>query len=389
MRWLWSALFVFSVLALAVAPGWLRHEPPYDDEVVLISPHWEGIKVEFGRAFEAYYRQRFNRTVRVTWLDIGGTGEISKYVTERSHQAHERHETGIGADIFFGGGMDILPSFAGAGIFQPMPLPDELAAQLPPSLNGQILRDPKNLFFASCLSSFGFVYNSDVLARAKLPEPKSWDDLGRPEYAGWISCGDPTLSGSLHQAFEIVLQSEGWERGFVTLARMLSNARAFNEGGTSIPRDVSLGQSAVGPCIDFYASAPIRRQGLTQLKLVVPSGAAVVSPDGIAVFAGAPHLQAAREFLLFTLSEAGQRLWYQPRGTPGGPVDYDLERLPVMPSIYDSGAPTNTVLNPFKNPTTFQFDSAKSGALDAAQQFDARGLDRRARRSDRRPHAAD
>jgi ABC-type Fe3+ transport system substrate-binding protein len=360
MRLLWPTLFLAAVLALAFGPALLRHEPHYDEELVLISPHWDGIRSEFGRAFSEFYFKKTQRRIRMTWLDIGGSSEINKYVTERFKQAKERGQEGIGADLFFGGGMDILPRLAAGNCFEALRLPPELEQAIPAAVSGQLLRDKENRFFAACLSSFGFVYNREVIARAKIPEPKTWEDLGRPEFHGWISSGDPSLSGSLHQAFEIVLQSEGWEKGFATLGRMLSNARAFNEGGPSVPRDVSIGQAAAGPCIDFYATAPIRRQGATHLKLVVPEGASVVTPDGIALMRGAPNKTAAREFILFTLGEPGQRLWYQARGTPGGPVDYDLERLPVMPSIYDSGVATNTVVNPFKTKSAFIYDSSKS-----------------------------
>jgi ABC-type Fe3+ transport system substrate-binding protein len=186
--------------------------------------------------------------------------------------------------------------------------------------------------------------------------------LGRPEFQSWVSCGDPGLSGSVHAAFETVLQGSGWERGYQNLARMASNTRAFNEGGSSVPRDVALGQAAVGPCIDFYASAPARRQGVTHVRLVVPKEQAAVTADCIAIFRHPPNAKAARAFMAFVLGETGQRLWYQKRGQPGGPKDYDLERLPVMPRIYEMGLETNTVMNPFKTKTAFTYDSKKAGA---------------------------
>ena len=360
MKKLWLALFLGAVLALAFGPSLLRREPPFDEELSIVSPHWQGIRVEFERAFSEHYFNTTGRRVRVVWLDFGSTGDIKNLILERVAQTKKRGETGIGIDLLFGGGADILPTLAASNAFERVPLPPELKKEIPPSVGGQILRDEKNPYHATCLSSFGFVFNTKVIDKAKLPTPETWEDLGRPEFQGWIACGDPSLSGSLHAAFEIVLQSQGWEKGYATLGRMMSNTRAFSEGGPSVPRDVSLGQSAAGPCIDFYATAPLRRQGATHLKLVVPKGAAVASPDGIAMLRGAPNKKAATAFVLFTLSEAGQKLWYQARGTPGGPVDYDLERLPIMPAMYESGVETHTVLNPFKA-VDFTLDGKKSG----------------------------
>ena len=365
MRILWPALFLCSLLALAFGPGLLTREPASDEELTVISPHWEGIRSEFGRAFSEHYFKQTGRRLRVVWLDYGGTSEVTKFVIERFRQVREKGGDGVGADIFFGGGMDNLPTLAKADCFEPVALPPEIDAKIPLEVSGQPLRDAQQRYYAACLSGFGFVYNADVIARAKLNAPEKWSDLGRPEFRGWISSGDPSISGSVHQAFEIVLQSEGWERGCATLSGMLSNARAFNEGGPSVPRDVSLGQAAAGACIDFYATAPIRRQAGAQLKFVIPSGASVVTPDGIAMMRGAPNRAAALEFVRFTLSESGQKLWYlarDPEGKNGAPKYYDLERLPVMPELYERGLPTNTVLNPFKNKADFIYDGKQASA---------------------------
>jgi iron(III) transport system substrate-binding protein len=233
---------------------------------------------------------------------------------------------------------------------------------IPPEVNGQPLRDAQNRYHAACLSGFGFVYNELVIERAKLPIPRTWNDLGKPELRGWVSSGDPAASGSLHQAFELVLQSAEWDTSYKTIGRLFSNVRAFNEGGTSIPRDVSLGQAAVGPCIDFYASAPIRRQGATHLHLVIPEGVAVATPDCIAILRNSPNPDAAKAFVDFVMSEPGQRLWYQTRGSPGGPEKFDLERLPVMPEIYERGYPTYTISNPFKSGGSFKYDGRLAGS---------------------------
>ncbi|HEY3321842.1 MAG TPA: extracellular solute-binding protein [Planctomycetota bacterium] len=359
MRTVWITLFCVVVLGLALGPALFSRQKPADEELVVISPHWDGIRNEFARAFSEQYEKKTGKSINVVWLDIGATGEIRKYLNERFNQA--KPTEGIGADILFGGGADMLPGMADKNYFEPYPLPAELLKDIPESVNGQSLRDAKNRYHAACLSCFGFVYNKLVIERAHLITPQTWDDLGDPGLQGWVICGNPAQSGSIHASFEIVLQGQGWDKGYRTLTRMASNVRAFNEGGSSIPRDVSLGQSAVGPSIDFYASAPIRRQGASFLQFVVPPDLVVATPDCIAMMRNPPNHRAAAEFMHFVLSEEGQKLWYQARGQPGGPQDYDLERLPIMPKIYDMGLKTYTVINPFKIGAS-KYDSRKVGA---------------------------
>ena len=62
----------FLILALVVTvalPFVLRPRQPVlaraDDTVVIITPHNEAIRTEFGRGFQAWYRARTGRTVVV------------------------------------------------------------------------------------------------------------------------------------------------------------------------------------------------------------------------------------------------------------------------------------------------------------------------------------
>lgn len=375
MRAVTVLLLLMLLVGAAVGPGVFTPQEKADDELVLVSPHWDGIRMEFGRAFAEQWKKDTGRTVKVTWLDLGGGGMIAKYIYEQAGKAHwDKHE-GIGVDVIFGGGTFDYERMADekdlakrniqspGGILEPHALPKAFDAEIPAKVNGQKLRDEQGRWYAACMSGFGFVYNKVAVDRAGLPKPQTWQDLGRPEYYGWISCGDPTMSGSLQMAFEIVLQAHKWDEGWNVLTHLVANAPAFNEGGASIPRDVSLGQAAAGPCIDFYAAAPMRRQGATHLEFVFPKGLSVVTPDPIAIFKNAPNPKAAEAFVDFVMSRQGQMLWFAKRGTEGGPRDFDLERLTVWKSLYEVKPPleTYTVARPFEEGEAFLYDAAKGG----------------------------
>jgi iron(III) transport system substrate-binding protein len=374
MRWLWCVLLFVLVLAVAGGPALLRPQPKDGDTLVLLSAHWDGIREEFEQAFREHWKQKTGRDVRFDWWDVGGGGgEIRRFILEKARKADWAAGQGIGVDILFGGGVIDFEKFTQdeylaenqihvtGGLLLPRePSPETLAA-IPALLNGQALRDPKMRWHAACLSGFGIVYNREVVEKAGLPVPATWADLGRPEYYGWVSCGDPSRSSSLHMAFEVVLQAHGWEEGWGVLTRLCANVRGFNEGGASIPRDVGIGQSAAGPCIDFYAAAPVRRQGATHLVFVFPKGLSVITPDAIAVLRNPPHREVAEAFLDFVLSDAGQRLWYQKRGSEGGPRSFDLERLPVRKDLYAHELPTYTVARPFEQGNAFDYDSKRGG----------------------------
>ena len=73
-----------------------------DDNLVLVSPHWEGIQREFEAAFKSYYLRETGRTVELEWMDAGGTSEVLRFIRSE----FKAKPSGIGIDIFFGGGLD-------------------------------------------------------------------------------------------------------------------------------------------------------------------------------------------------------------------------------------------------------------------------------------------
>jgi hypothetical protein len=56
--------------------------------------------------------------------------------------------------------------------------------------------------------------------------------------------------------------------------------------------------------------------------------------DPIGLLRGAAHRAAAEAFIEYALSLDGQKLWNFKPGTPGGPRDFALRRLPVRRDFY-------------------------------------------------------
>jgi len=95
----------------------------------------------------------------------------------------------------------------------------------------------------------------------------------------------------------------------------------------------------------------------------MPEGLTVIDADSIGILKGAPHLELARRFLQFVMSQEGQKLWFLSKGTPGGPEKFELLRLPVIPRLYQEfGGQSPRKFNPFQQTTGFTFDHAKAAA---------------------------
>ncbi len=328
------------------------------DELIIVSPHWEGIQYEFGLAFEEHYRSKTGRRVKIRWRNIGGTSTIQKALNAEFDQTGGRT---AGIDVFFGGGMDPFEAQLKLGQLVAHTPPEHIFSALPAEVAGASLRDPDNHYFAAALSSFGILENKRVVEKLGLPPVNTWKDLARPELFSWVSSADPRKSGSVHMIYEIILQFYGWEKGWEIILGFSGNVRSFLQTSSAPTKEVSVGDVAYAVTIDINGMTQQAFIGPENLRFFIPRGVSVINGDGIAILKGAPNLDMAREFLNFVLSEKGQRLWMIPRGQPGGPVKFDISRMSVLPQLYEGDLTQLLVpINPFREAESIAFNNSLS-----------------------------
>lgn len=332
---------------------------------------------EYTAAFRNRWTSRLGRDWSLAVQSGFANGRLPADAPADAREAREAFlasDVGCGIDLFFGGGSyDFIVQAragrlvdSGVAALHPDWFRDEV---IPLRHAGDDYRDAQGRWIGVALSSFGIIVNHDELRRLGLPDPTGWADLADPRYSGAVALADPTKSGSMNKAFENVIQqqiqgamrsrvdnarfvdeaarkaaeqaaiAEGWTQGMRLLQRISANARYFTDSAQKVPIDVSAGNCAAGMCIDFYgrqqAEALLRRGGSTRVSYISPAGGTAYSVDPIGMLRGAPHPELARAFIEFALSPEGQRLWNQKTGTPGGPVQYALRRLPVRRDAYD------------------------------------------------------
>ena len=350
---------VKGILAVAASAflfgltGCGKGEAPADvDHLVLFSPHSDEIREEFQAAFQAWYRAETGRQVELSWPDAGGTSQILKLLQDKFLAG--RYDV----DVAFGGGA-IYERMKQLGLLEPYRLPDDVLSAVPATVAGQRVYDPEFHWYGAAISTFGLIYNKQLVADRHLPVPETWEALADPAYAGLVAAGDPSKSGSVRKAYDIILQAYGYEKGMAILVRMGANAREFLASASEIPRACARGEAAVGPCIDFYALRQMLSEGGENVAFVTPKGLTVVNCDPVAILKRAPNRRVAERFVEFVMRPEGQRLWMLPPGAPGGPAKYALERLAVLPGLYDPSAGTRFAMNPFAIPAADFYDAEK------------------------------
>ena len=450
-------ILVILAAALIVALPFLFRRPmdagdwrPGDPELVIISPHNEAVRYEFGEAFSRWHRAHYGKPVKLDWRVIGGTTEIMRYLDSEyassmqgfwkscgkawpaggeemmldrrfnpakpppgaatNETIRARFETqkalvaafrgtddfavvSCGLDLFFGGGTYDHDKAARQGLTVPPWRGDErqrpevvaLVESSPAKCGGEIWRS--DCFFGTVLSTFGICYNLDRLHDLGVATPPvAWRDLADPHYFGQLGLADPTKSGSIAKAFEMIVNEQcrhavadagfsdaqavqfeamiakakmpagqmptnvpvayqeaierGWVDGLNLLRLLGANARYFTDSAGKVPMDVSAGAAAAGVAIDSYGRFQAQTErapdGTERMQYVTPVGGSSVSADPISLLRGAPHRELAVRFIEFALSVDGQKLWNNKPGTPGGPLRYALRRLPIRRDFYPS-----------------------------------------------------
>lgn len=350
------------------------------DQLVIITPHLEAVRRKFKAGFSRWYAARYHRPVEVEFLVYGG-GEVVRFF-QASEAAFARTGT-YNVDVVWGGSDSMFNDVLKARYLARVELdPAILRATFPqPDIGGVPLYDPDSTqgprWFGAALSSFGILFNRDLLEFLGLAEPRTWADLADPRYGGWLMLADPSQSSSAKAAFSVIVEREmktfaeseagraeaspaaGWARGMGLVRQIAANARGFAAGANELPGIVSNGDAAATMAIDFYARAQIAAIGGDRIGYIEPQGATMITPEPIALAIGAAHADIGRRFIEFVLSEAGQRLWIT-RAGPTEPPEFSLHRLPIMPSLYRHPEPDfEAATDPFGTSGGFNTDPAR------------------------------
>lgn len=449
-----EVLVLVALIGVLIGPFLLRPAVSttgrHDRRLVVLTPHPERLRAEFGQAFVRYWRERTGEAVRIDWRVPGGTSEIAVLLKSEYSAAFQEHWTrelgrpwtaevarqflsgkapaddparrafrasrvGIGVDLFFGGGAYDFQVQAEAGTLVAEQGPGTGLAALrerhpewfseagiPENVSGEPFRDAADRWVASCLSSFGMVFNRDVLRRLGLEqEPRRWRDLTDPRLSGQLALADPGRSATVTKAFEMLLQQEmqeawrrrltagvaselaewegvreGWREGLSVIQRISANARYFSDSSSKIPLDVARGDAAAGLCIDYYGrsteEALLRGGQASRVGFVMPEGGSSVSVDPIGLLRGAPDPELATAFIEFVLGDPGQRLWSFRAGAPGGPAHSALRRLAARRDFY---TPANLVnmsdagAMPYDKARLFTYHAEWTGAAFSTLRF--------------------
>ena len=152
----------------------------------------------------------------------------------------------------------------------------------------------------------GFGYNPELLAKKKLPVPKTWADLLKPEYKGDIQVANPASSGTAYTMIATLVQLMGEDKAFDYLKALHRNVGQYTRSGTGPIKAVARGETAVS--ISFVHDGPGEKMQGFPVETITPSDGTGAEIGSMSIVKGARNLDAAKKFYEWALTPAAQEL---------------------------------------------------------------------------------
>lgn len=142
--------------------------------------------------------------------------------------------------------------------------------------------------------ALGFGYNKDLLAKNKLPEPKCWADLIKPEYKGQIQIANPNSSGTAYTMLATMVQLFGEEKGFEYMKALHKNINQYTKSGSAPIKAAGLGETTVG--IVFMHDAVAQTAAGFPVVAVAPCEGTGYEIGSMSIIKGARNPDEAKKF---------------------------------------------------------------------------------------------
>ncbi len=313
-RWVMGVAFGIALAWAGWMAGsaWAQGEP--EDAVVVYS----AADADMVNAMVAAFQQRYP-SVKVSTV-VAGTGELIKRVEAEASRPLGDVLWSVGPEALGGKKALVAPyeSHEATAFF----------AGLAPA---------DHVWTPFTVMPYVMMYNKKLVGEADAP--RAWKDVLDPKWKGKVAYADASKSGSSYTLLVTWLTIFGKDdTGWKFVEDLLRQSKVLPKSSMTYQM-VANGEIPLG--LTFEQAAFDYLKGGAPVALVYPTEGTAVIPDGSAIVANAPHPNAARLFLDFTVSKEGQALMVdkfgrrsvrKDVGSPAGlpaldkikAIDYDL-----------------------------------------------------------------
>ncbi|VAW12166.1 Ferric iron ABC transporter, iron-binding protein [hydrothermal vent metagenome] len=152
--------------------------------------------------------------------------------------------------------------------------------------------------------ALGYGFNTELLAKNKLPEPKCWKDLLKPEYKGFVQMANPNSSGTAYTTLATIVQLFGEEDGFEFMKGLHKNINNYTKSGSAPIKAAARGENTIG--IVFMHDAVKQAVSGFPIQVVAPCEGTGYEIGSMSIIKGARNLDSAKKFYDWALTAETQ-----------------------------------------------------------------------------------
>ena len=186
----------------------------------------------------------------------------------------------------------------------------------------------------------GFGVNTELIAKKKLPVPKSWADLLNPAYKGEIQVANPASSGTAYTMVATLVQLMGEDRAFEYMKKLHPSIAQYTRSGTAPIKAVARGEATVS--ISFVHDGPTEAAQGFPVATITPSEGTGAEIGSMSIVRGARNLANAKRFYEWALTPQAQQFGAATRqfqlpsnkATPVDPRVPDFKRIRLIDYDY-------------------------------------------------------
>ena len=250
------------------------------------------VQAEWCNAIQTTYSRATGVKVN---MSLKGSGEaLAQLIAERANPK---------TDVWFGGTGD--PHLQAAEQNLTLEYRSPTLAQLHPWAQQQAAQSGHRTV-GIYSGPLGFGYNPELLAKKKLPVPRSWADLLKPEYRGEIQVANPASSGTAYTMVATLVQLMGEEKAFDYMKQLHRNISQYTRSGTGPIKAVARGETSVS--ISFVHDGPGEKMQGFPVETITPSDGTGAEIGSMSLIKGARNLEAAKKFYEWALTASAQEM---------------------------------------------------------------------------------
>ncbi len=151
----------------------------------------------------------------------------------------------------------------------------------------------------------GFGYNTELLAKKKLPVPKTWADLLNPALKGEIQVANPASSGTAYTMVATLVQLMGEDKAFDYMKALHKNISQYTRSGTGPIKAAARGETTVS--ISFVHDGPGEKMQGFPVETITPADGTGAEIGSMSIMAGARNLANAKKFYDWALTAQAQQ----------------------------------------------------------------------------------